>query len=261
MFDDFESNSVMTRSKRHRCSNLVHRAMQASIDCNNMGVALLRSGRLQEALETLKDAARIMFSVSQYFERHEELLMGAEHGPAVQRAKRFTSLFIEQQPTRNQNSPICVPLKSLQNDLYVDLEPIKIMETVYSRLKPAQNCTLESATIVFNMALNYLCLGSEPCCRRALELLDITLSLVLLRVDDKKDAIQVNGIVIQSLHTMGEVYFWLGDYKRSRHSLDSLTSFILALPSNLNDLDLRKKRFQYLLNAMLLQEPTLSAAA
>ena len=43
--------------------------MNASIECNNIGVSLLKAGLLSESLETFEAAAQLMHTISQSFKK------------------------------------------------------------------------------------------------------------------------------------------------------------------------------------------------
>lgn len=229
--------------------------MNTAIECNNVGVALLSRGSLREALDTFKLAAQIMYPVSQYFQATNAA--GATISPAttrppppnkdlnatVQEAKLKLMMAQDHEPEKGCNK---------KEDCFICTDPILL-----SRVEGyTESCTIESAIIVFNMGLTYHINGSLSCIQKALCLFDMSFSLAY----SMNHLPLAPKIAMASLNNAGHIHHNLGSYQLSRQYLDTLSSYVLALPSTSSQEALRE-RHHFLLNAMLLNEPKIAGAA
>lgn len=232
--------------------------MDAAVELNNIGVALLLAGRLTEALETFKGSARIMYPVSQSFQNRTDpssifdgpvTLPFYEDSPSLfedkrrtmQKAKAELSLIVE--PPRKD---------ALSENSFIVSKPFLIEHLT---AEPT-SCTMESAIIVYNMGLAYRLYGSTPCVHKALCLFDMAFSLAFSVSFDVRSP----SIAMASLNNAGEINHVLGHYALSRQYLNTLYNYIFSLPAS-GDEATMKERHVLLLNAMLLQEPKIAPAA
>lgn len=238
--------------------------MDAAIECNNIGVSLLRAGCLVEALETFKGAARLMYPVSQCFQTSTSLPQTS--GSGEQRAldppslEDPQSLFEDKVATmqRAKNDLLLAqklePRSDKQNHetSFVYADPLLIEKPV---LVPT-TCTIESAIIVFNMALVYRLYSSVPSLEKALCLFEMSFTLAFPLLVDRR----AWKISMASLNNVGEIHHSLGNYQLSRQYLDTLYTYIVTLPTEKSEAAV-KERHRLLLNALLLQEPRVASAA
>lgn len=229
--------------------------MNDAINVNNIAIKLLKAGCLEDALVTFKAAAQLMYPVSQFFQ--------AQAGEKVSRPVPYRSHEDSEDLIKAANDklallePACPPRKKLKmttQDTFLSTEPFLIQQAS----KNPTSCTLESATIVFNMALAYNLSGSRPCVEKALSLFEMAFSLAF-SMNDSGSSLAPK-LAMASLNNAGNLHYSLGNYQASRQYLDTLSSFIIALPSTSSEESLRE-RHDLLLNAMLLQAPTIAGAA
>lgn len=245
--------------------------MDAAIECNNIGVSLLREMRLDEALETFKGAARMMYPVSQYFQScmmtKDAQMEGGVDGSGSSSAAAAGAAPMEvtddnttsdshASKTGRNRRPLaqhdCSQV-NLSDNCFVLAEPLYI-----DRLEeePA-TCTMESATIIYNMGLVYRLSGESTCLlQKAWSLFDMSFSVAFSVPSDTRS----RKIAMACLNNTGEIQHALGNYQLSRQYLDTLYTLIISLPPARDETTL-KERHQLLLNVMLLQEPKIASAA
>jgi hypothetical protein len=230
--------------------------MNASIECNNIGVSLLKAGLLSESLESFEAAAQLMHTLSQSIkpsliptvsvsspESASSQLMVNESERMVKMAKCRTFLM-----SASNSSSQCITT----NDCFVSADPFTIDLIQYTPL----SCRVESATIVYNIGLTYHRYGSLSHLERALCLFDMAFSLAFSTGHDSRSPI----IAMRALNNAGQIHHSLSNYAVSRKYLDTLSSYILSLPFT-SDEATRKERRHFLLNAVMLQEPKIAGAA
>jgi hypothetical protein len=242
--------------------------MNAAIECNNIGVALLQAGRLREALDTFKVAAQVMFPVSQYFQASPTMREAFQRSvlpvaPALQPEPTTTYPIISDGQDMVEQAKAILSLvgdafgtvtkkDSATDNCYIWTEPL-VIDLV--RDSPT-TCTMESAIIVYNMGLTYHLEGYMTCLEKALCLFDMSFNLALSMPSD----VRSSKIVMASLNNAAQILHSLGTYQLSRQFLDTLTTYIMSLPPTSCQESLRE-RHQFLLNAMLLHEPGIAGAA
>ena len=91
---------------------------------------------------------------------------------------------------------------------------------------------------------------------RALCLFEMAFSLARMIPGDNRSS----PVAMAALNNSAFIHHALGNYHLSRYCLDMLTGYILGLPPS-NDSRTQKERYEYLLNAVLLQEPSIAPAA
>jgi|UniRef100_A0A8J9T475 tetratricopeptide (TPR) repeat protein len=231
-------------------ANLVE-SMNKAIECNNIGVDLLRAGRLDEAIETFKGAAEVMYPVSRVLQLSQAYVFRPTQ--SIQVDVRESEIL---KKARSRLSSLCQSAASSSKlgciNCFIYVDPKKIEPMVCD---PA-SCTLESATVVYNMGLTYHLQGSAACLQKALCLFDMAFDLV----SSADSYASSSEIAMAALNNAGEIHHAVGHYQLSRQYLNTLSAFILRLP-NSECKKTRWERHQFLLNAMLLQEPRFAGAA
>lgn len=232
-------------------------AMNASIECNNIGVLLLKARVLSESLETFEAAARLMHPLSQSFkpsliegrpipdsspEPAPSQLMGNGSETLLKMAK-FRTFLISASNGSGQG---------LSTNCFESTDPFTID---LIQCTPS-SCAVESATIVYNIGLTYHCCVSLSDLEKALCLFDMAFSLAVSTGHDSRSPI----IAMSALNNAGHIHHSLSNYAISRKYLDILSSYVHSLPSA-SDKATRKERRQFLLNAMMLKEPKIAGAA
>jgi hypothetical protein len=238
----------------------LRQAMNAAIECNNIGVTLLKAGLLCESLDTFKAAAQLMYPISESFEH--SLIQGgtivispalSPEPAACQNLKNQSEIMVKMAKSRTfliNESNGSKQVMSANFFVYADPFTIDLVQSTPS------SCTVESAIIVYNMGLtNHLC-GSLPCLEKALCLFDMAFSLAFSVEHDPRSPM----IAMTSLNNAGQIHHSLSNYVISRQYLDTLSSYLLSLPST-SDAARIKERQYFLLNAMMLQEPKIAGAA
>jgi hypothetical protein len=238
----------------------LRQAMNASIECNNIGVSLLKAGLLSESLETFEAAAQLMHTISQSF--RPSLIQGR----LIPTPPASSPEPASSQHTGNQSEAMVKMAKcrtflisasngskqGLSTDCFVSIDPLTI-DLV--QCTPS-SCAVESATIVYNTGLAYHLYGSLSYLEKALCLFDMAFSLALSTGHTSRSPI----IAMSALNNAGQIHHSLSNYAVSRIYLDTLSSYVHSLPST-SDESTRKERHHFLLNAMMLQEPKIASAA
>jgi tetratricopeptide (TPR) repeat protein len=244
-------------------------AMEASMECNNIGVALLRAGRLREALDTFKGAAHLMYPVSQCLEQHPRCHHHQQQpapkqalSPSRQRLSNETTVlraksYISQVQVEEQQLMQTIDDdENLSDNAYLLTIPILLNCSFASA--PPMSCTVESAVIVYNMALTYLLYGSRACQLKAISLFDMSFSLAYSVQADARSP----RIAMASLNNIGVIYYSLGEYELSRGYLDTLRTYIMSLSTTTDEKpEILKEKHQLLLNTMMLTQPMIAGAA
>jgi hypothetical protein len=239
--------------------------MNASIDCNNMAIALMLSGQLREASVALKLAAQILYPVSQSFQT-----IPSHFSPnylpsnAIFPAHRVswmpsTSVLIgvaavwEAQEILSHLPEKLSPVYEIECDGFIATQPVLLKPV--SLLQPT-SCTFEACAILYNMGLTYVLAKTRSSLIQALCLFETAFNLSQMIPDDARSS----EVMMQALNNAGCIHHSLGNYGLSRLCLDLLSTYILRLPHSADE-KVQKERHAFLLNTMLLQEPLVAAAA
>ena len=231
--------------------------VEAAIDCNNIGVQLLRAGKFRESLETLKMAAILMHPVSKVFDNWSHLITldnDSSSGTSTQPptpSDRDQILFEARK--RLSHIPIHSENVILENDTCADPLLIDSLTAV----KDTECCQLEAATMAYNIGLNYQLLDTAPYIKRAICVYDMAFSLALSAGLSSLTALNV---AIACLNNSGVIYFSLAKYPETRQCMDTLSIYINQLPLCTAERSAAEKR-RLLLNARLLNEPKNAGAA
>ena len=234
-------------------------AVNAAIECNNVGVSLLGMGLIVESLDAFQGAAQILFPVSQSFQtaptspveaaiQQMPPLLGTmkedDDNTTVQHVKATLSLAEES----------AVPKKKdlAADDSFMCVDPLTL---AFLEGEPT-SCTMESAVILMNMGLAYHLYGSEPYLIQALSLYDMAFYISHLLVDDLRS----EKVAMASLNNAAHIQHSLGNNLCSTHYLNVLQVYIRSLPETSDQMKM-KARHRFMLNAMLLQEPKTARAA
>ena len=230
-----QSTPALTRSSAQVAT------MDIAINHNNEGILLLERGMHERALSEFKAAAQLMYNITQEFKNRR---LNGEDANA-----RFESLTICSQ----SENPV------VTGNSFIRSNPI--LMSCSQEPNGAVHCTIESATILLNMALTYHIDSQNPNCMKdalqnAIMLYDMAYSLGLQVHKDSR----TNQIILTALNNLGLIYYEQGDYSKSTLYMEDLSTFLTFLSSegeaeNTNDLQ------EYILNALVLRNPNRSAGA
>jgi hypothetical protein len=238
---------------------VVRREMNASIECNNIGVSLLKAGLLSESLECFQAAAQLMHTI--YQSSKPSLIEGQPTPTSVLTPEPATSQhMMDESETMVKMAKCRNFLISASNgfnscfttNCFVSADPFTID---FVQCAPS-SCAVESAMIVYNIGLIYHRYGSLSYLEKALCLFDNAFSLAFSTGHDSRSHITA----MSSLNNAGQIHHSLSNYAISRNFMDALSSYVLSLPSTSNKAT-RKERRHFLLNAKMLQEPKIAGAA
>ena len=228
-------------------------AMNAAIECNNVGVSLLGMGLIAESLNAFQAAAQILFPVSQSL--HTDPTSPVE--TAIQQMPPLQSTLKEEDDSTTVQhvkatlflaEESAVPKIDLAaDDSFMCVDPLIL---AFLEGEPT-SCSMESATIVMNMGMAYHLYGSESCLIRALSLFDMAFVIAFPLVDDLRS----EKVAMTSLNNAAYIQYSLGNYHYSTYYLNILQAHIRSRPETS---DLMQK---FMLNAMCLQEPKTAIAA
>ena len=225
--------------------------LNASIECNNLGVVLLNAGDVENALDSFMTAAKLMHPVSKQVQTIAALNNNLQdHTAAPEPGFEIPDGI--RRIVQQSAASIAINGKHPTDNIFISAEPLRL--DIANGL-PAE-CTLESAVVVFNMALAYHLRGSTPSLHRAVFLYDMAFNLSCSFMGSQT-AVHV---AMGALNNAGQVYHTLGEYTLSRKYLDTLRVYILKLPLAV-DTRTMEERHQFLLNAVLLRAPTVAGAA
>jgi hypothetical protein len=223
--------------------------LNESIALNNLGATLASAGDLHGAIDHIMTAAKRMHPVSKHIGMHS--CCSSSSG-----LRGFEAPGGMRQDVHESADSLSIRFhsKSLSSaeDTFSFLQPIHI--PVASQLPAA--CTLESAIIVFNMAILYHLQASASSLQRAAFLYDTAFNLVSALGHHTTAAT----IAMASLNNIAVILWATGEYAESREYLRGLCCFVHRLPSVANSTALEERR-QFLLNTVFLRPPTRAGAA
>ena len=237
--------------------------MNATIDCNNMAIALMLSGQLREASVALQLAAQILYPVSQSFQiisRGAPFVPSHPYGvswmpstsvligvAAVWEAQEILSHLPDKRPTQAYE---------VECDGFITTQPILLQPVSLSLLQQPTSCTFEACAILYNMGLTYVLAKTRSSLVQALCLFETAFHLSQMIPDDVRSP----EVMMHALNNAGCIHHLLGNYGLSRLCLDLLSNYILRLP-HCTDAKVQKERHAFLLNTMLVRAPLVAAAA
>lgn len=242
--------------------------LQASIECNNIGVALLLAGRIRESLETFKGATEIISATSTLISRkaaademeetacarQDSLKTPAPFASALEQTAKAVLKQAQQKYAVLQRAP-------QSSGLIMELcsDPILIDPLSTPITSDPDSCILESAVIVYNLGLNYQVFGSIRCLEKALQLYDMAHSLTVSAGSVKTEAIH---LAVACMNNIGVIHYTVGDYTKTKQCMDYLALCLsqLPLPRNVDNQSIAERQ-RLCLNVLLLQEPTCANAA
>lgn len=234
--------------------------LNSAIECNNIGVALLQTGRLMEAAETLRSASQLMNWVSQTllsdYQRHRFPLTAttpqiidsssASIGRSVLKKAKERLVLIP------NSQPIHMSQEAENDDWFLCAQPILL--GLQTRLP--HSCTYEASVALFNMAVAYHHCHTKPFLLKAANLFNMTHLLARTAPEDTRSST----LAMAALNNTGWIYHSLGDYVQSKRYLILLSNYIEGLPET-QDETMKEERHYFLLNTVLLKEPRLASAA
>jgi tetratricopeptide (TPR) repeat protein len=225
--------------KRHK---KIMMEIASAIVQNNEGINFLERGLHKHALFKFQEAARILYQVTKRIKKNVD---GGNP---------------EMQPRIESRTVCWISEKSiLKENLFIRSKPI-FMKAPSDSMETS-HCTLESATVLLNMAMTYHIDSQIPNCiedalNNAIKLYEMAYSLGLkLQADDRS-----NQIILTVLNNLGQIYFEIGEYSRSRLYFEDLNMYVSVLRPLGHD-DIFCDRKECMLNALVLLNPYRSAPA
>ena len=212
--------------------------MNTAIKHNNLGVALLQKGRHEEALLELKQAAELMYSIAQKLK--EMVLSGVRPCSPLQFCETHQCSI------------------STSNSL-IRSTPLLMS---YNTGDPSSSCAVESAIVLMNMALCYHLDSVEAntmpgAVQHALTLYNMAYSLGVQVEDDER----AFDLVLTSLNNLGQLHYEMGDFEQSRGYLEDIAAYVAFLDEHESGYLIDEDRHEFMLNAMVLRNPTSCARA
>lgn len=209
-------------------------SMNNAIDHNNKGIAYLEMGLNGEALHELKVAAQLMYSTTQ----------------EMQQRKIDNKRNIMRVAPPSQKS-ILTP------NSFVRSTPILMSHADNS----TSTCTIESATILMNMALCYHLdsMNSQSinaAIQNAITLYEMSCSLAIQCNEDPRS----HQIILISLNNLGQLAYEFGNFQASRRYFDDISSYMNLL-GHTGQGDFVIDRHDFMLNALVLRNPNMCAGA
>lgn len=213
--------------------------MNIAINHNNEGIALLEKGLNDKALLEFKKSAQMMYSITQDIKAK-----GAGEEPQLSTTACATT-----------HSPIAT------GNSFIRSSPIVLTSSDESSDAPAASCTVESATVLVNMALCYHLDSQLPNCMEdaianAITLYDMAYSLGLQINEDSRS----HHIILTALNNLGQIHHDIGNFAKSRLYFEDLSTYVMFLGREGTE-DTVSDRHEFVLNAMVLRNPNTSAAA
>ena len=194
--------------------------VQSSIECNNIGVALFRDGLLDDALYSFSAAARLIHPCSEYSEN-------------LPLASKMASCEVQMIQAMQAKANSLGLKKSFPDDIFAWAEPQVI--DPQQRIPVGQGYMLQSAVILYNLALVHHMMGSTCHLKRALFLFDKSFSVVHSM---QRNSPSVNApntiydhIAMASLNNAGHICHSFSQFSLSRLYLDNLERYVNSLPS------------------------------
>jgi hypothetical protein len=248
------------RGQNMEYSHLAVAMMNAvAIDFNNLGVDFLQAGHPNEALHVFREATKLIQPISGAVNleaaRKDSIPATASPSEALQvvfklkeRVQRLNLLLATRQR--------CALLEKLDYDRssMMFTAPMKILN---------MNCgpesyTILAATLLYNVALTFHLNGTEKSLRKSARLFELAYSLAYAAEDGNSRYLE--RLRMASLNNSGHIHHKLGNYQAAKQHLASLFGFVLSLPASLSSEDMSERQ-TILFNALLLQVPTIAAAA
>jgi len=252
----------------------LRQAMRAAVQCNNMAATLIEASHLQDALDVARGAAVIMQGVHECLinEGAFASLNQQQRGPvspAPQEPSQTSSVIPEMSAETIEKAEEEVELMKQraaasatsawllqQEHSFFFSKPIRLDDRE-PNLDDLIDCSVVSATIVYNMGLaNHMC-GTESHIREASNLFQLAFTLA---VEAGSTDPRCQKIVLAALNNTGEIYHFFGEYQMAQELIDTLYKFVSTLPP-VADAETMKDRHQILLNSMLLRQPKFASAA
>ena len=211
--------------------------MNTAINHNNLGVSCLQKGSYQDALVELKKAAQLMYSTTQ--ELKESSLAGPQ-----------------------QSCHVPVHCKTHECSVATNNSFIRSTPMIMTHIEgPATSCTVESATVLMNMALCYHLDSAEAnrmpdAMHNALTIYQMAYSLGVQAHGDER----AQNLILTSLNNLGQLHHEMGDFEKSGLYLEDLASYV-AFINERGSGHLVEDRHEFMLNAMVLGNPNSCAGA
>mmetsp|Transcript_21395 Transcript_21395/g.35402 ORF Transcript_21395/g.35402 Transcript_21395/m.35402 type:complete len:224 (-) Transcript_21395:80-751(-) len=220
--------------------------MQSAVTRNNRGIAFLEKGVHEEALLEFKAAAQLMYSFTQELKK-KHLNDSAESDCGSQEdqpRESFTECIPSERTIYTENSFICsTPIIMLNSD------------------EPSTACTIESASILLNMALCYHLnsMRTNPMqgvLQNAINLYEMAYGLAIQVHED----VRSQKIIMTALNNLGQLNYELGEFETAQLYLNDLSTYINYLGEDVEKAVLGDLH-ECMLNCLVLKNPHAGAAA
>lgn len=229
---------------------LKHFTMKVAIECNNVGVELLRSGCYRDAIATFRTATLLMQSAFKVTNQN-----GLAGNANLEVSMPSVALLKKAKEKLHLVGTLTISsyeMSHFDTSYYVS-DPILMESATLS--EDCSKCA-QSAVMVFNMALACHLIGTASYLRKALSLYHTTLSIITQGGSKLNLCLRVT---LPCLNNCGVIHHFLGHYEESRRFLNALSRELISLApcaeGILPEYDL------FYLNTALLTEPSIAAAA
>jgi hypothetical protein len=228
-----------------------------AVDCNNLGVDFLQAGYPNDALEAFREVTKLIRPIAGalHFEAATKESIPASAFPSEalrqvvfklkERMQRLNLLLVTQR---------CAHEKQDYNRCSMMFTaPMKISNLNYG----SESYTILVATLLYNMALTFQLHGTEKSLRKSARIFEMAYSLAYAEDGSHR---YLEKLRMASLNNSGHMHHKLGNYQAAKKQIATLFEFVLSLPASLSSKDM-SERHAVLFNALLLQEPSIAAAA
>lgn len=216
--------------------------MYAAIYHNNRGVAFLEKGCHEHALIEFKAATQLMYSFTQDLKKKE---LQIDHKATTRsQGESFTECIPSERPIEAGDAFICsTPLVMVSSE------------------KPASSCSIESASILLNMALCYHLNSMRPNpleggIKNAVDLYQMAYGLAIQAHVDKRS----QKIIMTSLNNLSQIKYDRGEFEAASVYLNDLSMYINYLGNKVHRSYVGDLH-ECMLNAMILKNQYHNAAA
>ena len=266
-------------------SHTIHemtKALQIASEANNLGVSLMKGRHFRDALEIFRHAADLMYALTQDLKQqlmNQPNTSSSSSSSSSCASQKMPPMEAKMEELLDKHGFNSQPRKHKRQRTALDEEKD---EFIYNEglllplpAKVSKTCALESATILYNMALAYhlssnakdYYASDSHALHNAVTLYEMA-CCVAYRVERQQDGPKTkcsSRVVMASLNNMGQIYHRLGKYTKSRFYLDDLSNYILTSTAQEEQQEDKAEddpeRRRFLLNAMFLQKPRGAAAA
>ena len=215
---------------------------------NDLAIAYLEEGHHEEAVRLLKEAAKLMYTLT---------LSCANKDKSSRDEPECQNVIDSKSAPESHNIPRRPMISSMtENNSFICSRPIFL-----SNGDTSSNYHEESAVILYNMALAYhlnsICANRFPkALDNAIKLFEMAYNLSLRVGQTERTSL----IVMSSLNNLGLLHYDQGDFTNSNECFEDLFSYISSLDTPVEK-SIAIERNGFLINAMVLTNQMHGAAA